>query len=306
MSNKKIKILHAISYYLLEDVFFKCHQSLVESINLVKNKNFENKVMIIVNSKLLNKNFYLSNPINILVDKKKNLGFTGSANFAFKYALDHGYDAVNLINQDIIFPKKTIPSLIKIFRDCKIKNKIGILSPVQLDDYSQYDPKIDSNLKKILQNKNQDKKIFLKVKFVNAACWLVNADLIKLLGSMNPLLDHFGSDDDYVNRMNKIKFNLYILPGVCVYHLRSFYKRQVRNSYRVKQLVSEIHSYIYLKILEKKNFFYIFLMVFFKIIKKIFKRNINLKIFIKIFNKKLILNMKKIHKYKEIIYIPFV
>jgi hypothetical protein len=75
-------------------------------------------------SKLLNKNFYLSNPINILVDKKKNLGFTGSANFAFKYALDHGYDAVNLINQDIIFPKKTIPSLIKIFRDCKIKNKI--------------------------------------------------------------------------------------------------------------------------------------------------------------------------------------
>jgi hypothetical protein len=47
-------------------------------------------------------------------------------------------------------------------------------------------------------------------------------------------------------------------------------------------------------------------MVFFKIIKKIFKRNINLKIFIKIFNKKLMLNMKKIHKYKEIIYIPFV
>lgn len=306
MSNKKIKILHAISYYLLEDVFFKCHQSLVESINLVKNKNYENKVMIIVNSKLLNKNFYLSDPINILVDKKKNLGFTGSANFAFKYALDHGYDAVNLINQDIIFPKKTIPSLIKIFRDYKIKNKIGILSPVQLDDHSQYDHKMDNNLKKIMQNKNQDKKFFLKVKFVNAACWLVNADLIKLLGSMNPLLYHFGSDDDYVNRMNKTKFNLYILPSVCVYHLRSFYKRQAINSYRTKQLVSEIHSYIYLKILDKQSFFYIFIMVFFKIIKKVFKRNINLKTFIKIFNKKLILNMKKIHKYKEIIYIPFV
>ena len=302
----KIRILHAISFYLLEDIFFKCHQSLFQSIQNIKYKNFENKIMIIVNSKLLNKNFYLSNPINILVDKKKNLGFTGSANFAFKYALDHGYDAVNLINQDIIFPKKTIPSVIKIFRDYKIKKKIGILSPVQLDDYSQYDPKMDNNVKKILQNKNQGKKFFLKVKFVNAACWLVNADLIKLLGSMNPLLYHFGSDDDYVNRMNKTKFNLYILPGVCVYHLRSFYKRQVLNSYRVKQLVSEIHSYIYLKILDKKNFFYIFLMVFFKIIKKIFKGNINLKTFIKIFNKKLILNMKKIHKYKEIIYIPFV
>ena len=257
----KIRILHAISFYLLEDVFFQCHQSLLQSIQNIKYKNF-----------------YVSNPINILVDKFFFLGFTGSANFAFKYALEHGYDAVNLINQDIIFPKKTIPSLIKIFSDYKIKNKIGILSPVQLDDYSQYDSKMDNNLRKIVQNKNQDKKFFLKVKFVNAACWLVNADLIKLLGSTNPLLYHFGSDDDYVNRMNKTKFNLYILPGVCVYHLRSFYKRQVLNSYRVKQLVSEIHSYIYLKIL---------------------KGNINLKTLIKIFNKKLMLNMKKIHFIKK-------
>jgi GT2 family glycosyltransferase len=256
MEVKNIKILHVISFYLLEDVFFKCHQSLLKSIQFAKYNNRKNKIMIIINSKLSNKKFYELNPINIIVEKNKNLGFTGSANFAFQYALKHKYDAVNLINQDIIFPKKTIPSLLKEFSSYKNKKNIGILSPLQLNQDSELDHKMQTNLKNIIKKNQQIQNNFLKVDFVNAACWLINIELIKLLGSMNYLLDHFGSDDDYVRRMGYTKFNLFLLPKIKVYHLRSFYnKKNEMHFYNIKQIISGIQSYIFLNILKKKKYF---------------------------------------------------
>ena len=302
----KVKILHCISFYLLEDIFSECHQSLLKSIQSIKYKNFENKIMIIANSKLSNKKFYESNPINIIIETK-NLGFTGSANFSFQYALKHGYDAVNLINQDIIFPRKTIPSLLKEFNTYKNKKKIGILSPLQLNHNSELDHKMSENLKNLIIKNRKFKNNLLKVDFVNAACWLINIDLIKLLGSMNYLLDHFGSDDDYVRRMNKTQFNIFLLPMIKIYHLRSFYnKKNAMHDYSVKQLVSEIHSYIFIKILEKRSFFFILFVMISKVVKKIYQGKITINTFFKIFNIRLLLNIYKIYKCREKIYMPFI
>ena len=64
-----------------------------------------------------------------LVRSESNLGFAGGNNAGFLYALQNGYDAVYLLNQDAwIFPE-TIPSLLGLM---DANPSFGILSPMQM------------------------------------------------------------------------------------------------------------------------------------------------------------------------------
>lgn len=160
-----------------------------------------------------------------LIAKKENLGFGGANNLAYELALEGGADYIYLLNQDTISYPESISKLIKIF---EINEKIGVASPMHLnDDGSKLDKKFEQYITAIscpgfisdfsLMKTNN----YYEIGFVNAAAWLIKADIIKELGGLfSSAFYHYGEDSNFLSRLRYNKKKCVIVPEVFVHHLR--------------------------------------------------------------------------------------
>ncbi|NLZ73606.1 MAG: glycosyltransferase [Bacteroidales bacterium] len=153
-----------------------------------------------------------------LITNTKNLGFGAANNIGFRMAVDKGFDAVFLLNQDAWIDRKTIGTLVSL----SLKNSsVGILSPVHLNGAGNYYDKgfadytgLDSLDELSQQN------VFINVPFINAAFWFIPVRVLKTVGSFCPLFHHYGEDKDYINRLIYHGFTVGYSPLVFGYHDR--------------------------------------------------------------------------------------
>lgn len=155
-----------------------------------------------------------------LIESKTNLGFGRANNIGMQMALNEGYDAVMLINQDAWIGANTIGYLIK---QCKENPQYGILSPVHLTGSGKNpDPGFGhyAHLTSINQLPQGDELIPLP--FINAAFWLIPVQVLKKTGGFCPLFYHYGEDKDFINRLHYHGYKAGYSPKVFGCHDREY------------------------------------------------------------------------------------
>lgn len=160
-----------------------------------------------------------------VLPNKTNLGFGQANNEGIQIALNEGYDAVFLINQDAWVDKNTIRQLVT----CASSHpEYGILSPIHLNgDHGQIEHgfSVYTGVKDCSSNCQEE---IVTVPFINAAAWYIPIEVIKKVGTFAPLFYHYGEDKDYANRIHYFNYQIGYLPGVFACHDRA--QRQISRS----------------------------------------------------------------------------
>lgn len=159
-----------------------------------------------------------------LIESKENLGFGRANNIAMRYALDQGCDYVFLLNQDAWVEKDTFEKLVNIHLN---HPEYGILSPIHLNAEK-------TGIEKALLTFLDDRKItdqslfedmyFNRTKelydthYVNAAAWLLPRKTLEVVGGFDPIFNHYGEDDNYMNRVEYHKMKIGICPQCVAVH----------------------------------------------------------------------------------------
>lgn len=152
-----------------------------------------------------------------LIEAGTNLGFGRANNIGMTIALDEGYDAVFLLNQDAWIAPDTLDALAQLSR---LHPEYGILSPTHLTGngdklekgFAAYTGQAETASPVQLTFSAAGKltttvpapaqHVVEPVSFVNAAFWYIPADILRRVGGFCPLFYHYGEDVDYINRLH--------------------------------------------------------------------------------------------------------
>ena len=133
-----------------------------------------------------------------------NLGFTAGNNAGFRYALEHGYDFVYLLNQDAWPCPGAIDQLISWSHFCP---GYAMLSPMQMaGDGENFDP----NFRRDVVSKGREDEVshIFRSPRVMAAHWLVSCGALRQIGLFEPLLPLYGQDDNWCDRADYHRFKV--------------------------------------------------------------------------------------------------
>lgn len=150
--------------------------------------------------------------------QSENLGFGAANNIGIEYALAQDATHVLLVNQDAYVAEDMVERLLAC-ESSRISagQPLALLSPIHWNgDHSA----LDLNFSK---NSYKSSSEPYEVKFVNAALWLLPAELIRAVGYFSPAFFHYGEDQNYCNRVRFHGFGLVIVPGSEVRHDRGKY-----------------------------------------------------------------------------------
>jgi len=164
-------------------------------------------------------------PEVILSVSNQNLGFGQGNNIGLKYALEHNYDYVYLLNQDAWIYPDTIQKLIQTQQE---HPEYGILSPLQLQSDGKQLDSIFSDLTCGFESNNRlvsdlflsYRKDVYEVTSVMAAHWLVSKACLEKVGGFSPSFFQYGEDDNYLDRAKHFGFKIGIVPEAKAIHAR--------------------------------------------------------------------------------------
>lgn len=149
-----------------------------------------------------------------------NLGFGAANNIGIKKALTQNADYVFLLNQDAWVEKNCIENLIQNF---KTNSSFNLLSPfhynydtIGLEYYfKEYVLKHYTPNFKIETEKSN---FIYETTFVHAAAWMLPIDTLKRVGGFDPLFNHTGEDNDFMQRLLYKKMKAGIVTNALLYH----------------------------------------------------------------------------------------
>ncbi|MDR3129072.1 MAG: glycosyltransferase family 2 protein [Tannerellaceae bacterium] len=160
-----------------------------------------------------------------LFELNKNTGFGKANNIGIDYAITNGATYIYLLNQDAWVEPDTFSGLIRLLDD---NPKYAIVSPIQ---YTGDGKNLDRNFPHLLSPKNCEhilndlvvghlrNDIYL-TKFVMAAHWMVRTAALLKVGGFMPTFKHYGEDDNLIDRMLHLGWNVGITPLYKGYHDR--------------------------------------------------------------------------------------
>lgn len=169
-------------------------------------------------------------PNVILNVEQENRGFGQANNIGLRYALQHQYEYVVLLNQDAWLLPDTIDKMI----DAYVKNpEFWILSPVQMNSALKT---IEPQFSKYLKKNEVDVRIkkVQQVDFVNAAIWLLPMPTLKTIGGFDPIFPHYGEDNDYVRRIHYFGGKIGVFTDAIAYHERIVKSSELVDVYKIK------------------------------------------------------------------------
>lgn len=152
----------------------------------------------------------------IFIQSKQNVGFGKGNNIGIKYAMEHGCDAVFLLNQDAWIEPDTIGNLIKHHDE-------GILSPIHMNgdgndlqsNFKEYSLRIPELYRDAILGQ---KAPAYETSFVNAAAWYIPRFILEKIGGFNPIFFYRGEDNNYIDRAHYFGIKQYIITDAVIYH----------------------------------------------------------------------------------------
>lgn len=176
-----------------------------------------------------------------IVATGENHGFGRANNIGLRYALQHDYEYVYLLNQDAwIFPD-TFGTLI----DAMEKDKsLGVLSPMQLTATEQnLDPRFErwcpGAAWSDLRSGWHSSKVY-EVNFVMAAHWMISRDCLVAVGGFSPAFTHYGEDDNFLHRAIYKGYKVGIHSGAKAVHDREMRPMSKEARMRLKCVASVV------------------------------------------------------------------
>ncbi len=219
---KQKKILSIIVTFNAEAWLETCIGSLVES-------GLHTDIIVIDNASsdsttnLIEKNY----PQVQLSKQRENLGFGKANNIGFQFALKNDYDYVFLLNQDAYI----LPDTLTILTNCHSNHpEYGVISPLQYFSESKLDRFFESYLKKYLSEKEVNEllsddfstqKEIYPIPYVNAAIWLVSKACLQKVRGFDADFEHYGEDDEFMQRVLFYNFKIGVCPKAIGFHLRA-------------------------------------------------------------------------------------
>lgn len=293
---KDIKLLVIVITFNGDKWIEKCINSILNSIVnskifIVDNGSTDETINLIENHPSFNQ--------FIFIKSKENLGFGKANNLGFKYAIENNFDYIYLLNQDAWVYPDTYKKLIEIHR---LKNKAGILSPLQISStlnsfdtgFSYYCP-----AEMVSDFFFHHIKLEYKCEFVNAAHWLISRECLEIVGGFNPNFQMYGEDNNYCERAINKGFDILIVTNTMGVHDRKFRKEndekkiyfryikgmRILNSPIIKKKflnLSLFYFEVFLRYKNKKDFKnFVFLISNYFKIKKIFLQSLQQMAFLK-------------------------
>lgn len=212
-------------------VTYNAMQWIERCLESVKNSSVVSDVFIVDNGSTDGTQDYIkvNYPEFMFFQSEYNLGFGQANNIGLKYALEHEYDYVYLLNQDAWVKDDTLGKLIDVHKSFP---EYGVLSPIQMQANEQH---MDVNfVKNVCSYKNckrlLDDLLFCRkesvyeVKFVMAAHWLISRACINIVGGFSPSFPHYGEDDNYLDRVLFHGLKVGIVPNTFSIHDREHRK----------------------------------------------------------------------------------
>ncbi len=161
----------------------------------------------------------------ILIENKKNLGFTGGNNIGMRYAMEHGADFIWLLNNDTLVERDSLSKLVAASANSL---EIGLLSPViYFNDGSRKvqfcGSYVDSRRHKLIYPADADMEVDSRFKSGTSVClWgtalLIKRSLVDNIGYLNDRFYAYWEDTDYSLRAIKAGFRNCVECSAAVYH----------------------------------------------------------------------------------------
>jgi GT2 family glycosyltransferase len=161
----------------------------------------------------------------VLIDSGANLGFGQGNNVGISHALRRGAEAVFLLNQDATVTPEAIGQLVAFLHE---QPAFHIVCPLHCGpDLSRVDP---MTLRVYLQryaptylsdaclNRVQP---HYEIRGINAAAWLLRAEVFRRVGGFDPLYFMYGEDDDLIERCAHHGIRTALVPSALIVHLRA-------------------------------------------------------------------------------------
>lgn len=168
-----------------------------------------------------------------IIQPESNLGFGKGNNVGMQKALDDGADFVFLFNQDAYLFKGSLRNLLEQF---ETNSRAGILSPIHFSgdernlDFGFYKYANPQDTPYLLGGLLQNEKpTVYESKFINAAAWIISANVMREIGFFHPVFEHYNEDREYVMRMQKANYKVYVYTGMSIVHDRE--QHRGNNSY---------------------------------------------------------------------------
>lgn len=200
-------------------------------------------------------------PEVILIENTENVGFGKANNQGLRYALDHGYDYVFLLNQDTWIKSNTLSIMLPI---AEHHPECGIFSPMHItaDEKSLYieieDGKTDHANALLSDCYFQTLKDIYLFHYVNAAAWLIPRATLELVGGFDPIFFAYGEDDNYLQRLQYFGKYVGLIPKAQIIHDHQDAHSSTNNSYRNTQTRIAFYTNILMPLNIRKELFSLF------------------------------------------------
>lgn len=179
------------------------------------------------------------------LELKRNLGFGRANNIGIRKALDLGADYLFLLNQDAyIYPD----SVERLIYGASGHPEYGIVSPVHLNGAgTALDPSFEKCIEQagvadavtMLDDVPMGNEPFT-VPFVNAAAWLVSRDCLQHVGGFDPIFFMYGEDNDLANRVKYHGFEIGVMEGAFIHHIRSSQAAGTKRKASINKIVDSV------------------------------------------------------------------
>jgi GT2 family glycosyltransferase len=180
-------------------------------------------------------------PDVLLTRSEENLGFGKANNVGFRYALEHQYRYVYLMNQDAWVYKDTLSVLTSAMDS---DSSIGILSPMQMTASGdrpdmRFEKKCPAEALEDISGPMASGKVY-ETKFVMAAHWMISRECLQKVGGFSPAFPHYGEDDNFIHRARLKGFRVCVHSGTKAIHDREMRPQSKEASMRLKCVASVV------------------------------------------------------------------
>lgn len=180
-------------------------------------------------------------PDVLLTRSEENLGFGKANNVGFRYALEHQYRYVYLMNQDAWVYKDTLSVLTSAMDS---DSSIGILSPMQMTASGdrpdmRFEKKCPAEALEDISGPVASGKVY-ETKFVMAAHWMISRECLQKVGGFSPAFPHYGEDDNFIHRARLKGYRICVHSGAKAVHDREMRPQSKDASMRLKCVASVV------------------------------------------------------------------
>lgn len=191
-------------------------------VSILRKESLFSRIIIVNNTNMsLPKEDFREENI-VIINNKKNLGFSGGMNVGIKYALKENMDAVMLLNNDTKIEKGFLKKLISAL---DLDESIGIISPaIQFSRNGKAIFDIGGKINKFFWRTSHDEVVSLQnlhlkdVDYVTGAATLIKKEVFKRTGLLDEHFFLYYEDVDFCLRAKEKDFRVVVEPKAVIFH----------------------------------------------------------------------------------------